>query len=1094
MATTLGLDPSDPLNLLIHNAHPDTSSSSSSSEDDSQESSAGGSPPSWNELSTLWSSSEHADLSPSKAGGELGTGTLDLFAPMDMDFDPHHQDLSVDPAALHFDAQKLFAAANDPTAYASANPDFGMFAPGDIDLVSMLSSFTNALGTDADPFAPSPFTTTPDFDFASSIDLGRPRRSSVTSSSSSSGASLSPVIEPRSSASSASSVPNSDISTAASPASVSAAATAASQPAPSPASPADALVEELAQLVRQNAGVMLAVPTASHLIPQDATSKLPIPHLPASAFLTRPSASPAPASSSSPSSPPCSRASSSPTPTHSSNAPSSSPAPVITIGPSGRPKTDHTTIERRYRTNLNARIQSLKAAVPALRVVEFQKQNSNQVSSSAGIVSGPVGNEWGDVIDDRGFVDGVKVARKISKANVLGKAVEYIRVLKKREARLAREHAGLRALVCGLVGGPALLREWEREWVARFGGCEADEVEGDEMEGDDEDEDDGEDDEDGGRARKRPKVAAKRERPVKKEKPAPAVVPPAVPGAPEKRKRGRPRKNPLPAPAAPPAAQATVAPPVEMESSPFVVAGQRQYVAMRPPAGMEVEMMKREDDGGQSRGAPRYLLAAFAFFSVFNSPLAPSYASSASSTAAHHAHTGSVRTPASVPAAAEVHGWTWQSVIQAFHLLVSALVLLSIVLPWLHLPKRLRASKLALFALSPLALATSSAAPPAARARRRASTSSGSDSDGGTPARKPRSYQAVELLDALAPAHRGEADEAPRLRHALGVKAGLLGLLLNGVGGASKKERGRGVYELRQLEQRAWVRLGELVAADDNASAGVRVQTYWCMRSRISPYSASPSDLSTLALVVRPLAAMRGKADALWARALRAGLVRPHERLVLGAMSVDEAAAVLRARPAAARAGQSPLRVIAAHVVRGMLKRHAALLFSRAVLEDEADDGAGEDAEKAMEEEEEERRVAIAAGVSLGGETAEVAEMLDAAWACRVGEDESSALPLDRDGGDEEDDVKPLVRALALYRHVFPSRISAADAHGPAVVLSPPTAPALVRRSLRRLLDLDCFEGEGIEDANLRAALGEAKDRANDMLVELERAAARAAF
>lgn len=74
-----------------------------------------------------------------------------------------------------------------------------------------------------------------------------------------------------------------------------------------------------------------------------------------------------------------------------------------------RPKTSHTTIERRYRTNLNARIQSLKASVPALRVLD---QNTTQE---------------GDVVDDRGYIDGVKVARKGSKANVLGKAVEYIR-------------------------------------------------------------------------------------------------------------------------------------------------------------------------------------------------------------------------------------------------------------------------------------------------------------------------------------------------------------------------------------------------------------------------------------------------------------------------------------------------------------------------------------------------------------------------------------------------------------------------------------------------------------------------------------------
>ena len=32
-----------------------------------------------------------------------------------------------------------------------------------------------------------------------------------------------------------------------------------------------------------------------------------------------------------------------------------------------------------------------------------------------------------DTVDERGFVDGVKVGRKMSKANILGKATEYIR-------------------------------------------------------------------------------------------------------------------------------------------------------------------------------------------------------------------------------------------------------------------------------------------------------------------------------------------------------------------------------------------------------------------------------------------------------------------------------------------------------------------------------------------------------------------------------------------------------------------------------------------------------------------------------------------
>lgn len=79
----------------------------------------------------------------------------------------------------------------------------------------------------------------------------------------------------------------------------------------------------------------------------------------------------------------------------------------------GRPKTSHTTIERRYRTNLNARITGLKQSVPALRVLEARLSGKDSTPT--------------DVVDERGFVDGVKIGRKMSKANVLGKATEYIR-------------------------------------------------------------------------------------------------------------------------------------------------------------------------------------------------------------------------------------------------------------------------------------------------------------------------------------------------------------------------------------------------------------------------------------------------------------------------------------------------------------------------------------------------------------------------------------------------------------------------------------------------------------------------------------------
>jgi hypothetical protein len=107
--------------------------------------------------------------------------------------------------------------------------------------------------------------------------------------------------------------------------------------------------------------------------------------------------------------------------------PSVDPSLGGTVAVIGRPKTSHTTIERRYRTNLNARIQSLKDAVPALRVLEIkEKAKKGQDAPEAESEEKPEKFAWDDIVDGRGFVDGVKVARKISKANVLGKAAEYI--------------------------------------------------------------------------------------------------------------------------------------------------------------------------------------------------------------------------------------------------------------------------------------------------------------------------------------------------------------------------------------------------------------------------------------------------------------------------------------------------------------------------------------------------------------------------------------------------------------------------------------------------------------------------------------------
>lgn len=47
------------------------------------------------------------------------------------------------------------------------------------------------------------------------------------------------------------------------------------------------------------------------------------------------------------------------------------------VGVSGHPKTPHTSIERRYHTNLTARVQSLRMAVPALRVPKDRTDSSD---------------------------------------------------------------------------------------------------------------------------------------------------------------------------------------------------------------------------------------------------------------------------------------------------------------------------------------------------------------------------------------------------------------------------------------------------------------------------------------------------------------------------------------------------------------------------------------------------------------------------------------------------------------------------------------------------------------------------------------------
>ncbi|KAI0938422.1 hypothetical protein AcW1_001842 [Taiwanofungus camphoratus] len=1038
--TQLKSDCTDPLDFLLQSLPQNVTDSGNS--------------PDWSQLSA-WTRTEPklTDFSTD----------FDLSLPMDFDFDPT---MAVDPSALHFNS--LFDLSGSSSGGGLQLPVDNSFLMSTEPVHGLLQVMPEESSSSCWP--------------------AHGRRLSMSSSSSSSGASLSPFLEH----SSVSSSPPSD------------SGLSSSDPA-----------QELAHRVRQMAGVTLAVPVSAQIQQMAAAggqSKLPIPRL------TRPSVPPAsskhgsakasPVTESSPSS----SVSSSNTESPGTEVATPPPPPVTSV--IGRPKTSHTTIERRYRTNLNARITGLKQAVPALRVLEAKNNGGH--------------NPYNDVVDVRGFVDGVRAARKMSKANILGKAAEYIKVLKKREGRLKREQDGLKSLIGGLVGGPALLKEWEREWRERFGGEEKDEIEeertgaaSDDEDGDGE-ESDGDDEE--GRAHKKAKVA----KAPKKDKPprsAPQPVPsmPAVAGAvPEKRKRGRPRKIPLPPAPVPP----SLAAPSPLATAP--VATNTPPIFPTDVPMQEQATQLQAENTMQAQPAQQYLLAAFAFFSVFNSPLASSSRAHApTETHTHHTHHGAVLTAhpptqsyVPTPSDGGLSSYGWHETVQAMHLLVSTLVFFYVLLPWLSgaLRHMRVTSKLSSYLSG-------------ARSRIEASCTAADVPNPETIVRTVKSrerYRAAlmdTLLDALAPARRGSTDEAARLRAALGVSTGLVGLM-QGVIKAGRVDRG---IESNQLEQRAWVRLGELVAFDGKVGKATRMQTYWCMSWHISTFAASTTDLSTLALIMRPVSS--SKAAALWESAGKREFLRPHAKIVLDNMSVELAADWLakwqswhegeRKTRCAACEKRTPLGVLAAILIRERLRKHAAALFVRTVVRNASecpvsdcdDDCYVYDAEKDLKEEEE-RRETIEAGKSIGGRTAELAMLLERIWDTGFCTHED-VLPVPRRVGGcsrdqdadcedaqdlastDEAEIRALLSATIIYRRIFPSSFPACST-SMSFILSPPPSPsqrnAALHTALRTALSSPAFDyasGGRLEDEELSGALEESRDRVNDMLVELERSCRR---
>lgn len=234
MSADLAIDPNDPLSLLLHSDSSMDESTSSSSSSENGASAPG--PHDWSQLSSLWDGAD-----PSKAYPDLMDFSELNSLPMDMDFNPA---LGMEPGALHYNPMHFGGSFDDPTGFHGVSPELipPQFA------FTFQQALLNAGVTNGFPSSASTSS------LSSPESNNKERRLSVTSSSSSSGASLSPVLESLSS-------PSSSYGSAPSPSPVKAEAAPVAVKALDPAA-------ELAERVRQSAGVMLAVPMSADLSSQ----------------------------------------------------------------------------------------------------------------------------------------------------------------------------------------------------------------------------------------------------------------------------------------------------------------------------------------------------------------------------------------------------------------------------------------------------------------------------------------------------------------------------------------------------------------------------------------------------------------------------------------------------------------------------------------------------------------------------------------------------------------------------------------------------------------------------------------------------------
>lgn len=256
-----------------------------------------------------------------------------------------------------------------------------------------------------------------------------------------------------------------------------------------------------------------------------------------------------------------------------------------------------------------------------------------------------------------------------------------------------------------------------------------------------------------------------------------------------------------------------------------------------------------------------------------------------------------------------------------------------------------------------------------------------------------------------------------------------------------------------------------------------RIQIY----QHISSYSGvSTQDLSTAALVLYGAPSALGgitriKARSIWKAATAKGGATSYEKMVLEGMSVDEAFERL-GKEITQQDIKPPIQILAGALVKERVRKHLGLLFVGSVRTSAEEERDADDKDQS-EQDVLERRTIIEAARELGGPVGELGRTLERVW--KLGADCQVDV---EDAKDEESgvngEIKALLAALVLYRRLFPS-----VGNGASALLSPPPSPGREDTSevgmLRRALGSRAFE-----ESN---ALEDARDRAVDMVVELER-------